>query len=102
MDTPTEEDEKRLTRELRAMADQAQADVRYNPTRFRQMLAEHGGFGTARLLLADAKLSEGFTELLLRGRVDLTLECLVQRPGWSRFFSEEELRVARQRTDDRC
>ena len=40
----------------------------YNATRFLRMVNEHGGKDTADTLLATPDVSEGFTELFLRGR----------------------------------
>ena len=100
--TPTAKEEAAFAAELRAMADTAKAEVNYNPTRFKQMLAEHGGFTTAHRLLERREPSDGFNNMLMAGRVDLTLECLIQRPQWARFFSQSELAFAKQITGGRC
>ena len=67
----------------------------YIATRFYQMLAEHGGVETARRLLP--QMSDGFTELWRRGRLDLTVEALVLQPKWGYLFSDEERQIARSR-----
>ena len=67
----------------------------YVATRFYQMLIEHGGVETARRLLP--QMSDGFTELWQRNRLDLTVEALVLQPRWASLFSENERRMARDR-----
>jgi hypothetical protein len=66
----------------------------YRPTRFLEMVREYGGVGAAHRLLADNKVHNGFAELFLLGRLDLTVEhhvllaefetlSSVPRSGWS-------------------
>ena len=75
----------------------AKREVGYNATRFLVMVRELGGLQTAHRLLAGDRIHEGFGELLLAGRPDLTVEALVLKPDFQTLFSEEELRVARER-----
>ena len=95
---PTNDDEKKFTEQLRQMADQAKAELGYNANRFLGMLAQNGGFATAHTLLAKSEPSEGFTNMHLAGRVDLTMECLVQRDEWRDFFSTNEIKKAQRLT----
>jgi hypothetical protein len=67
----------------------------YNATRFLQMLGDHGGVETAHRLLPS--MSEGFTELWKRNRLDLTVESLILKPEWHELFSDEERELARTR-----
>ena len=69
--------------------------VGYIATRFHQMLTEHGGVETARRLLP--QMSDGFTALWRRNRLDLTVEALVLQPRWASLFSEKERGIARGR-----
>ena len=75
----------------------AKAEVGYNATRFLQMLDEHGGLETARILLHAPGVSEGYTALWERKRLDLTVEALVIEPEWRDLFTADELAVARKR-----
>ena len=59
------------------------------------MLTEHGGVETARRLLP--QMSDGFTELWQRNRLDLTVEALVLQPRWASLFSGNEREMARGR-----
>lgn len=67
----------------------------YNATRFFQMLGDHGGVETARRLLPH--MSDGFTQLWQRNRLDLTVESLILRPQWHDLFSHDEREIARRR-----
>ena len=74
-------------------------EAKYPATRFRQMVLERGGLATAFYLL-DSKpeaVSEGFVELALRKRLDLTVESLVQEDQWRPLFSETQLKTAKHR-----
>jgi hypothetical protein len=67
----------------------------YHATRFLQMLGDHGGVDTAHRLLPS--MSDGFTELWKRNRLDLTVESLVLQREWHELFSDDERKIARQR-----
>jgi hypothetical protein len=58
----------------------AKRDLGYNATRFLQMLTEVGGVEAARQLLRAPSISDGFTALWERGRLDLTVEAQVLLP----------------------
>lgn len=75
----------------------AKAEAGYNATRYLQMVSQMGGLATARQLLHASGVSEGFTHLWERGRLDLTVEALVLQPDWSGLFTSGELVVARDR-----
>ena len=70
----------------RAMAniyDRAKNEVGYVATRYIQMVAEHGGLATAKMLINTDKPSDGYTALWERRRLDLTVEALVaEDPKW--------------------
>lgn len=72
----------------------AKAEAGYNATRFLSMVVERGGLETARYLLHAATVSEGYTALWERKRLDLTVEAMVLRPEWQGLFSDVELRIA--------
>ena len=75
----------------------AKAEAGYNATRFLSMVTEHGGLETARILLHAATVSDGYTALWERKRLDLTVEALILQPQWNELFSSEERAVARNR-----
>jgi len=77
----------------------AKSEADYNATRFHQMLADVGGLETARRLIPH--MSEGFTKLWEKGRLDLTVEAMVwNTPKFYELFSPEELETCRKRLDD--
>ena len=69
----------------------------YNPTRFHQMVQEHGGVETAKRLLATPDVQVGLTTLWECGRLDLSMEALVIDPRFEELFSAEEREIARER-----
>ena len=73
---------------------QAKAEAGYNATRFLSMVVERGGLETARYLLHAATVSEGYTALWERRRLDLTVEAMILRSEWQALFSEVERRIA--------
>ena len=77
--------------------ERAKAEVGYTPTYFLRMLSELGPLETARKLLHDPTVSDGFANLWDRGRLDLTVEALVLRPEFSSLFTDQELDRARGR-----
>ena len=72
-------------------------EIGYNPTRFNQMVAEHGGPETVRLLLRGRDASDGFTTLWEHGRLDMSCEAIALLPWYQDLFSADELAVARHR-----
>lgn len=72
----------------------------YRPTRFRQMVLEHGGKAAADALLATQSPSEGFTILFERGnRLDLSVEYLVLTAPYRGLFTDKQLETARARLE---
>ena len=72
----------------------SKSEAGYSAVRFLSMVAERGGLETARYLLHAPTVSEGYTALWERGRLDLTVEAVILEPKWRGLFSEAELRVA--------
>jgi hypothetical protein len=76
----------------------ALAEAKYPATRYFQMLSDHGGVETAHLLLNSDSVSDGYTALWERKRLDLTVEALVfHNPDFQSLFTEEEVAKARKR-----
>lgn len=70
----------------------------YNASRFLQMVNDHGGIQAAHILINAPTVSEGYTALWERGRLDLTVESMVIRNGrFHSLFSSEELTICRDR-----
>lgn len=63
-----------------AGAERLKKEIGYNPTRFNQMVAEHGGPEAVRLLLKGRDASDGFTTLWEHGRLDMSCEAFALLP----------------------
>lgn len=75
----------------------AKKDLGYTATRFIQMVGEVGGLDTARRLLHAPGVSDGFTTLWEKGRLDLSVENRVLDPRFRPLFTDDERRIARER-----
>ena len=84
---------------MRDIYRRARAEADYNPVRFLQMLSGYGAEETAHMLLASRTVSEGYTALWERKRLDLTVEALVLEKDWG-LFTEKELSEARRRLQE--
>jgi hypothetical protein len=87
----------RFDAEMEEIYYNAKREIGYNATRFLVMVKELGGLQAAHQLLAGERIHDGFAELLLAGRPDLTVEALVLRSEFQSLFSDDELQVARER-----
>jgi hypothetical protein len=78
----------------------AKQEAGYPATYFIQMVSQRGGLATARHLLHAPKVSDGFTALWERGRLDLSVETLVLQERFAQLFTDEEREGARSRLDE--
>jgi len=69
----------------------------YRPSNFLQMVVDRGGKDAADALLDATNVSDGFAELFLRGRLDLSVEYLVLQDPWNQLFLPDQLAKARGR-----
>ncbi len=84
--------------EMLRIYQRAHAEADYDARRFLQMLHEHRGLETARILLRSTNVSEGYTALWERGRLDLTVEAVIHdNPKWHPLFTQEELAICTKR-----
>ncbi len=79
----------------------ALSEANYQAARFLEMLYAHRGLETARILLHAPNVSDGYTALWERGRLDLTVEAVIlENAKWHSFFTDEELAICRKRLSD--
>lgn len=78
-------------------SDRLKREIGYNPTRFNQMVSEHGGSAAVRLLLKGRDASDGFTTLWEAGRLEMSVEAAVLLPWYEHLFSGDERATARRR-----
>ncbi len=94
----TNELEKRFDEAMMDVYCRAKTEADYTATRYFQMLNDHRGVETARILLRANGESEGFTALWERGRLDLSVEALIfDHPEYHPLFTPDEREAARQR-----
>ncbi|MCX5045262.1 DUF262 domain-containing protein [Aldersonia sp. NBC_00410] len=91
--------ESEFSQRMRAVYDRGRAEAGYNATYFLGMLSQYGPKETAHRLLASRRLSDGFSELWERGRLDLTVEAVVLDSRFSELFSANEIAVAQRRLE---
>ena len=79
--------------------ERAKSETGYNATRFLQMIRQKGGYQTAVELLSGrvTDVSDGFTHLALKQRLDLSVEGLVLRDEWQPLFDAKLIKNARLR-----
>ena len=76
----------------------AKAEANYTASIFHRMLMERRGLATAKALINDPNVSQGYTALWERGRLDLTVEAVVvDHERWHPLFENAELERARKR-----
>jgi len=76
----------------------AKSEAKYNAIRFLQMVTDQGGIETAHILINSPTVSDGYTALWERGRLDLTVESMIlENEKFHELFSEEELAICRER-----
>jgi len=92
--------EKQFDKAMISIYQRALFECRYKATRFLQMIHESGGFQTAKTLLHTPGLQYGFEALWEYRRLDLTMEALVLKPPWNKFFTDDEKQIARKRLTD--
>ncbi|MEX4009421.1 hypothetical protein [Neoaquamicrobium sediminum] len=76
----------------------AKSEAKYNANAFLGMLNDRGGLYTAKALINAPRQSDGYTALLMAGRLDLTVEALVVEDiRWKPLFLHEEIEKAKKR-----
>ena len=74
------------------------SEAEYRATRFQQMLFKYKGLETAKILLHSVTVSDGYTALWERGRLDLTVEAvIIKNEKYLTLFTEEGLEICRKR-----
>jgi hypothetical protein len=80
---------------------QALSEAGYKATRFLTMVNEDGGLATAKYLIHSSQVSDGYTALWERKRLDLTVEATVLAdPKWEPLFTSEELAICAKRLNE--
>ena len=77
----------------------AKKECKYNAERFNQMIDRRGALETARYLISKADGFDGFTNLYIVGRLDLTVEALVLDELYKDLFTKEEIENCRSKLE---
>ena len=79
----------------------AKNEAGYRARIFRKMLHRQGGLATAKQLINAPNVSDGYTALWERGRINLTVEAVViENTQYHSLFTSEELARAEKRLRD--
>lgn len=71
--------------------------IGYEATGFRGLMASHGPLRAAKMLINMAEPSDGFTELRLLERLDISVEARALKPEFRSLFSDSEIAMCRRR-----
>lgn len=75
----------------------AKKELKYNATRFLQLISEKGGLQAAKILIVKDGGTYGFEVLWENGRLDLSIEAHVLKPEYKDFFTDEERKICQER-----
>jgi len=76
----------------------AKIEAGYTASIFFRMLTEKGGIATAKQLINATTVSDGYTALWERGRLDLTVEAMVlENTRFHTLFTPQEIERSRKR-----
>ena len=83
--------EMQFNKDLIARCQLAQKECGVNATRFMQAIERFGGAATAKELIKKQKLSDGFSALEGKGRLDLSMEAAVIDKRFTQLFTDDEV-----------
>jgi len=92
--------EQRFNIAMMSIYQRAWDEANYRATHFHQMLREHGGIDTVQILLLSKHVSEDYTALSEKKRLDLTVEALILDPQWHDLFTDADRDIARKRLQE--
>jgi len=75
----------------------AKKELKYNASRFWQLVSEKGGVQAAKTLIAKDGGTYGFEVLWEHRRLDLSVEAHVLKPEYTDLFTNEERKLCRDR-----
>jgi hypothetical protein len=80
-------------------ADTSARECKYGMPRLRKMIENHGAIETARRILLEPTVSDGFGNLWEKHRLELSVEAIVLQPEFVQLFTAEEQAIARDRLE---
>jgi hypothetical protein len=91
--------EKDFNEDMKNIYFQAKDELRFNASRFWQLVLEKGGVEAAKTLIKKEGSTFGFDVLREFRRLDLSVEAHVLKPKYAALFTEEEKRACRKRLE---
>jgi hypothetical protein len=92
--------EKKFNTDMQQIYIRAKKELKYNATRFMQLVSEIGGLQAAKQLITKDGGTYGFEILWENKRLDLSVEAHVLKPEYSVLFSNEEIDICRKRLEE--
>ena len=89
--------EKQFHKEMIDICSKSKKELKYNPSRFLQMVGEIGGVEAAKRVISSNLPAEGFVTLWENGRLDLSVEACVLKHEYGELFTDEERRKCANR-----
>jgi len=83
--------------DLKSKINEMRENKIHNPSVFLKMADEQGWYEATKKLISKPKNTTGFTDLLLKGRTDLSLESLVVLEKYGSLFSSDEIKMCQNR-----
>lgn len=92
--------EKKFNEDMHQIYLSAKKELKYNATRFMQLVSEKGGVQAARQLIMKDGGTYGFEVLWENKRLDLSVEAHVLKPEYRELFSNKEIDMCRKRLEE--
>lgn len=89
--------EKRFTEDMQSIYIIAKKNLKYNATRFLQIISEKGAVQAAKVLISKSDGTYGFEVLWKNNRLDLSVEAHVLKDEYKELFTDEEREICRKR-----
>lgn len=89
--------EKRFNSDMQQIYIRAKKELKYNPSRFIQLVSEKGGLSAAKELIAKDGGTYGIEVLWEHKRLDLSVEAHVLKPEYRELFCDKEIEICRNR-----
>lgn len=91
--------EKNFNEDMKNIYMTAKKELKYNASRFWQMVIDKGGVQAAKILIAKDGGTYGFEILWEHGRLDLSVEAHVLKPEYAEIFTDAEKEMCRERLE---
>ncbi|WKY46442.1 hypothetical protein Q5O24_08590 [Eubacteriaceae bacterium ES3] len=92
--------ESKFHEEMSSIYFTAKKELKYNASRFIQIVSREGGLKAAKQLISKSGGTYGFEVLWVNNRLDLSVEALVLKPEYHELFTDEEREICKNRLKD--